>query len=180
MKLKITVMFVVLSAVFLFFVFKGGYFSSNTGAPAKATGQAMTSAQYLEKLKSFSLLDYHGKKLTLDSEQISAGNKIVLHLWASWCSPCVNEVPELVKFAKENSQVKYVIVSLDDNQEDIVKFLKSFPEFDAEPFIRIWDKNHEISKLVNADRLPMTMILTPDKPEPKIINSVTDWKTIKI
>ncbi len=37
------------------------------------------------------------------------GKPIILNFWASWCEPCENEMPELEKFHRENSEDIVVI-----------------------------------------------------------------------
>jgi len=47
------------------------------------------------------------------------GRVVVLHLWATWCLPCLKELPLLAKLAREASSrgVDFVAVSLDDPTE---------------------------------------------------------------
>lgn len=180
MRFKITVLFLLLAAVFVFFVFKGNYFSSKQKKEVVSLPAAISSADIKNKLSSLELFDYEGKKLSLDKDFKDLHQDIIIHLWASWCAPCVNEVPELIAYSKKNHDIKFVIVSLDDNQEDIAKFLKSFPEFKSDKFIKIWDGSSTISKYLNADRLPMSVVLKKDNNEPKFIKSVVNWKTFTL
>jgi thiol-disulfide isomerase/thioredoxin len=181
MKLKLTLFFVVLAGVFIFFVFKGGYFSTFSEPAVTVIGQAdVTSEVLLNKLYSSDLRDYEGKKIVVDKSAVNSEQDVIVHLWASWCGPCVNEVPELIHFAKQNPNVKFVIISLDEYQDDIAKFMKSFPEFNTSRFIRIWDGDNTFVKLLNADRLPMSVIMRKSNSQPQIVKSVVDWKSLKL
>jgi thiol-disulfide isomerase/thioredoxin len=53
----------------------------------------------------------------------------VVNFWATWCKPCVQELPEFEKFNRENKTkiVKVLLVSL-DFKEDIQKKLMPFLE----------------------------------------------------
>ena len=43
------------------------------------------------------------------------GKVLVLNFWATWCGPCREEFPDLVRFAEENAgKVELLTVSLDD------------------------------------------------------------------
>lgn len=59
----------------------------------------------------------------------SAGKVLVLNFWATWCTPCVEEFPELVKVQREYRRrgVDVVFVSIDDDadaQQKVTTFLK--------------------------------------------------------
>lgn len=49
----------------------------------------------------------------------------VINFWATWCGPCVKELPYFEKLHKENKKVKVILVSL-DSQQDLEKKLIPF------------------------------------------------------
>lgn len=51
----------------------------------------------------------------------------IVNFWATWCKPCVAELPDFVKIdsAYKNQKVKVILVSM-DFKEDIAKKLKPF------------------------------------------------------
>jgi len=69
---------------------------------------------------SATLLD--GKTLKLSDLK---GKRVVLVFWATWCPPCVREIPHFIQLANETSREDLVIVGISD--EDAAK-LKSFVE----------------------------------------------------
>jgi thiol-disulfide isomerase/thioredoxin len=177
MKAVITLVFVLLAASFLILVFKGGYFSSNPVIVQKVE-QGLSGAAVLEQLSGLDLRDYKGNKLVVDKSSLLGADKAVIHLWASWCAPCVNEVPELIEYAKKNPQVKFVVVSEHDYNDDIAKFMKSFPEFDSDKFIRVWDVDKKVSGLLKIDRLPMSFLIEKGKAEPRQVTGAANWKNL--
>lgn len=44
------------------------------------------------------------------------GRILVLNLWASWCAPCRDEIPELSRFADEHPEVAVVGVAIRDTR----------------------------------------------------------------
>jgi cytochrome c biogenesis protein CcmG, thiol:disulfide interchange protein DsbE len=54
------------------------------------------------------------------------GQIVVLNFWATWCPPCVEEMPSLAGLQKklQPQGVRVLAVSLDDNADDYHKFLK--------------------------------------------------------
>lgn len=62
--------------------------------------------------RTVSLHDYRGKV-------------ILLNFWASWCAPCIEEMPSLVQLQKRMApKVTVVAVSIDEDEAAYHKFLR--------------------------------------------------------
>ena len=78
---------------------------------------------------------------TVNAQQVSAVYKIsdlmsrieksdsvmVINFWATWCKPCIQEIPSFDSLAQNNKGVKVLLVSLDfaeDIQKKVNPFLK--------------------------------------------------------
>ena len=84
--------------------------SAPAGAPEAA---APLSGKTLEG-KTMSLADHKGKVVLVD-------------FWATWCDPCKEEIPELVKLQNTLGSKGFVIigVSMDDETEAVAPFAKA-------------------------------------------------------
>jgi thiol-disulfide isomerase/thioredoxin len=64
-----------------------------------------------------------------------------VNLWATWCKPCIEEMPQLVAWQKElgdkGPRFDLVFVSVDDNDEVVARFREKHP--DAPPSLRLAD-----------------------------------------
>lgn len=182
MKAKLTVIFVIIAILCVGLVFNFKKVEHVFSGPVDVQQEGpkeVDLAQMDSFLKSSSWVDYSGGKVASPPQLFDASRPVYVHLWASWCAPCLNEIPELIAFAKRNKDRAYfVLVSVDDSKEDLVKFLKSFPEMNGPLFFRIWDQNKKLSKFVDADRLPMTVVLDRKEGKLKSIRSVIDWKNL--
>ncbi len=55
------------------------------------------------------------------------GKGLILHFWATWCPPCREEMPELVKFVKDtkgDANVEFLSVSADEDWKIVDAWLK--------------------------------------------------------
>lgn len=53
------------------------------------------------------------RKLVLEHK----GRPVVVSLWATWCEPCVKEFPELAALARRRTDVAFLSVSLDEDED---------------------------------------------------------------
>ena len=68
----------------------------------------------------YSITEIDEIKIKLDTEQY-----IVLNLWASWCTPCIEEVEELKELA--NNDNYYVIgLLVDDSEKNGKEFINEY------------------------------------------------------
>jgi len=59
------------------------------------------------------------------------GKILLLNVWATWCPPCVEEFPDLVKLARNIGEEKYEIVGIsvdepDDLNGKVIPFLQKY------------------------------------------------------
>jgi len=84
--------------------------------------------------RRFAALDAEGNEVALDLVALADGHPLLLNFWASYCSPCVAEVP-LLQSLSERGEMKVVALSVDvaSDRERAVKTMKrvgtTFPAF---------------------------------------------------
>ena len=54
----------------------------------------------------------------------SNGKPRLLHFWAAWCIPCRKEMPEMLKWQEENSDILVIPLSLDQRMAQAKNFVK--------------------------------------------------------
>ncbi|HEY7333990.1 MAG TPA: TlpA disulfide reductase family protein [Bryobacteraceae bacterium] len=78
-----------------------------------------------DKAPSFTIMTDRGHKITPAD---FGGKLLVLNFWATWCAPCVEEVPSLNAFQRQFGPKGVVVlgVSVDVNEQQYKRFLDSF------------------------------------------------------
>lgn len=75
-----------------------------------------------EPTPDFELPDLDGRKVQLSGFR---GKVVVLNFWATWCPPCVEEMPSLNRFQEMFAPRNVVVlaVSVDDDEEALRRFV---------------------------------------------------------
>lgn len=88
------------------------------------------------------------------------GKLLVLNFWATWCPPCIQELPSLNEF-QERLRAKGVVVvgiSLDKNEQSYKQFL----ERARVSFVTARDPEANISSSYGTFKYPETYVISPD------------------
>ena len=109
-----------------------------------------------------SLKDYKGKGL-------------VVNFWATWCAPCIREMPQLNHLAAlvKSHQIEVLTISEDRNGKEIAsKYLKR-NKFHNLPGLS--DINGLLFRKFNLKGLPSTILINKDGIGIGIIIGITEW-----
>tara|TARA_B100000780_G_scaffold126567_1_gene88735 strand:- start:6853 stop:7878 length:1026 start_codon:yes stop_codon:yes gene_type:complete len=62
-------------------------------------------------------MDYNGGKKSLNS---FLGKYVYIDVWATWCGPCIQQIPSLEKLMKEykNKNIEFISISTDDQRRN--------------------------------------------------------------
>ena len=128
----------------------GTIFVRSLSPPQSPTG----SLAFLSAAPVLPIYDRAGKAVDLSREK---GHLTIIHFWATWCPPCVEEVPALSKFWEKyrgrNDVVLYTI-SVDKDWKTIDDFLAKNPN--TLPIYR--DPNGATAKRFGSSQYPETYI----------------------
>jgi peroxiredoxin len=77
-----------------------------------------------EKVPNFYWKTQQGEK---NFYELSKGKVILLNFWATWCGPCVKEIPDLIKIKNELNDKNFELigVSIDRSISPVIEFAKN-------------------------------------------------------
>lgn len=124
----------------------------------------------------FTLKNEEGAKVSLSALK---GKVVLVHFWATWCSPCVAEFPTLNVLYQKMPKDHFVILAISQDEEGkraIDVFRKKVP-FD---FSAVLDPKQDISDLYGTYRLPETYLVNKEGMIVKKFIGPQDWSQPKI
>jgi cytochrome c biogenesis protein CcmG, thiol:disulfide interchange protein DsbE len=83
------------------------------------------------------------------------GRVVVLNFWASWCAPCLEELPSLEQLQRDMPQVQIVAVSTDDDAAAYQRFLKEH----SVSLLTVRDGDQRSNGMYGTVRFPETYVI---------------------
>jgi len=124
----------------------------------------------------FLLPDLSGAQVSLSDYR---GKWVFLNFWATWCGPCVMEMPMMDKLNKilEKENFKMLAINLEDiDPERIRKFVKNLKV----DFHILLDRKSEVGAIYGVRSIPMTFMVNPKGEVEAIAEGMREWDDPKM
>ena len=115
--------------------------------PATSRIEAHNFAGKLPDEKTVNLIDYRGRF-------------ILLNFWATWCSPCLKEMPDFEKAFQQMGQEKLIVLAVGMGED--TKKISKFAEKYGFTFPMVADPKLEITNLYGVKNIPVTYLIDPE------------------
>jgi peroxiredoxin len=106
-----------------------------------------------EPTPDFQLPDAAGRMVSLSGQR---GHPVLLNFWATWCPPCVDEVPSLEDLARrlDGTDLRMLAVSVDDDWSAIRRFFVKGSAIGV-----LLDTSHDVPKKFGTEKYPETFLV---------------------
>ena len=107
------------------------------------------------KPANFSLYDINGNLVNFKQFE---GSYLLVNFWATWCKPCVNEIPSLNNLHKKlsiNNNFQVIAINIGQNKAVVEKFLNDVPKID---FMILLDENMDLTEW-SVQAIPTTFLV---------------------
>ena len=105
------------------------------------------------------------------------GKVVLLNIWATWCTPCIVEMPTMEALHREfkNTDLRIVAVSIDQPQteDQILQFVKDL----GLTFEVLHDPEGDITRAYQATGYPETFVIGRDGVIRKKVIGAADWNS---
>lgn len=126
-----------------------------------------------DPLPDFVFSDEQARDVTL---QRFAGKPILINLWATWCAPCIAEMPQLDRIAEHYAKDGLQILTI---SQDSLGAEKVLPFFEARNFrhLRPWlDPENQFGFHYATGLLPTSVLYDAEGGEVARISGALDWE----
>lgn len=145
---------------------------AQSGPPVEGQVQNFEPLEDPVPVPEVGVLARDGGTVTLDR---FAGKFVVLNFWATWCGPCIRELPSLARLqsALPGDKAQVVLISQDRGgfkQTD--RFLEKLDLEFPENFV---DERLKFSRAIEIRSLPTTIFIGPDGQEAGRLVGTAEW-----
>lgn len=141
--------------------------------------QSPAAFKVIDKMETEGVPDLTFKTLEGAEVRLSdlRGKIVILNFWASWCNPCVEEFPSMLKLVEEmKGEVVVVAVSGDDVRQDIETFTKAMG-LPKPNFTVTWDEKKEAMQTFGVEKLPESFLIAKDGKLIRKVLGIENWSS---
>ncbi len=136
-------------------------------------------------------LEFFDSKMKKQSLKDFKGTALLLNFWATWCPPCIEELPSLAALAEKLSKkhgVKTILVSTDENWQVVNSFFKNTPlrkhkgllKPNQMPFIQFLDPEGRAAREFGTEKYPETYLINAEGLVLKKFIGAQDWESEEV
>lgn len=107
----------------------------------------------------FTLTTLSGERITLSDLR---GEAVLVNLWASWCAPCLAEMPAMQAVYDRYREQGFHVLAVNATNQDSLSAAQAFVEELGLSYPILLDINGEVSAMYQLRALPSSFFISPD------------------
>ncbi|OUS27997.1 hypothetical protein A9Q98_08625 [Thalassotalea sp. 42_200_T64] len=160
---------VLTSALFVAALSHADHQKDNPSDGTVASFKQVKPARYLEPVNFYNNL---GAQVNFNDYK---GKVILVNVWATWCGPCLRELPELDRLKDKFKDTDFVLlpISIDDEGLELVSGF--YQQLDIKHLDMFIDTDKQLGKIFPVDAVPATFILNRQGKVTSYLRSYANW-----
>lgn len=102
-----------------------------------------------------------------------AGKTVVINFWATWCAPCLDELPSLQTLREFSRDTNVVVLTV--NVKDPVSRIHQFVSRNGFTFPVVSDRQGALARLWGVKVYPTSVLVSPQGKPVWVIEGAVDW-----
>ncbi|MBT5752275.1 MAG: TlpA family protein disulfide reductase [Rhodospirillaceae bacterium] len=137
-----------------------------------APGGPLTLHPEPRPLPPLTFTDGAGNAVSLEA---FAGKAVLLNFWATWCQPCLIELPALIQLNKELSGKNFAFIALSEDLKGAETVLPFLEAEGMESLPVYYDPNLAASRALTVRRMPTTLLIDAQGREAARYEGTYEW-----
>jgi len=130
----------------------------HAGAVPPASLAPFTASESPLAVPQVAFNDARGNRVSLAQFK---GRYVLLNLWATWCAPCVRELPALARLRGAVASGRFAVVAVDIGRGSAADARSFLAAHDAGALGTYVDSNLALLRAFGAYGLPLTVLIDP-------------------
>ncbi|MEG3619547.1 TlpA disulfide reductase family protein [Magnetovibrio sp. PR-2] len=118
------------------------------------------------------MLDEAGNTVTFDKFK---GKVVVFNLWATWCPPCIREMPDLNSLQVEFKDQDFIVVPVASGKQGTEEPAEFLRKRNLDALTTYYDPGSEFLRMFDIETLPTTFVLDKNGNMRGGVIGMTDW-----
>ncbi len=110
-----------------------------------------------QKMMNFKLPDLNGK--TYELQKMLGKGPIIIDFWATWCEPCLKELPDLSKLQEKYKKQEVTVIAISVDKARMINKVKRTVKSHKFKFITLLDKSGNYQRKLNIQNIPRTYLI---------------------
>ncbi|MCG9966402.1 MAG: TlpA disulfide reductase family protein [Shewanella sp.] len=144
--------------------------------PIESTADLINVLPQTFPIEPVAFSDVNGKPIDFSQYK---GRVVMVNMWATWCPPCVRELPAIERLATKFKAEEFALlpISIDaDGKQQVQPFLTSLGMAN---FNSYYDPTQKLGQVFPLDTIPATFILDQNGQLIAFVRSFVDWDDAK-
>ena len=105
------------------------------------------------------------------------GKVLLVNLWATWCAPCIKELPSLGALQQELGGAQFQVVTIAVDERDPAKIEPFLAEHGAANLTVLIDRDRTVEKVAKVIALPTSLLVDRDGKAKAMVTGDACWNS---